>query len=380
MTHWSLPVATFLAIGIVIAGMVLRPFRSSGQGGAEGLVLAAEPPQILVPFFDDQKKLWGYMDEQGRTRIMAQFAAAGPFAEGRAQVMQPSPEPQFGAREETVLIIDEGGRTVFITKGQWHADTVYASGRIAIWEAGERWTYGVYDRDGRRVFSHDGTRPVFSEGLASFRGDAGDGYFDVNGKVAIAPAFWITREFSEGLAAVHVHSSTSPSAGYIDRTGAWAFKKRFTSPQRFSEGLAHVGEGFIDKSGKFVFRTPAGWRPRPFSDGLALIEDWSTGHRRFGFIARDGRWAIPPRFVAAGSFSEGLAAARDATTAGYIDKSGAFVITTAMGEPFKGGIARVQKSKGPLTGGRTLMRAGYIDKQGNWLRDWEEQPTPPALQ
>src|SRR5687767_10968631 len=83
---------------------------------------------------------------------------------------------------------------------------------------------------------------------------------------------------------------------------------------------------------------------------------------RFGYIDRDGRVAIQPRYEWAFPFSEGLAQVlirgkRDKFTA-YIDETGRVVIRPldGSGSKFSSGVARV------LFGASYL----YIDKRGRW--------------
>lgn len=49
--------------------------------------------------------------------------------------------------------------------------------------------------------------------------------------------------------------------------------------------------------------TTSGGRAHPFSDGLARIE----ANRKTGFIGRTGEFVIPPRFLAALDFANGMA-------------------------------------------------------------------------
>lgn len=80
---------------------------------------------------------------------------------------------------------------------------------------------------------------------------------------------------------------------------------------------------------------------------------------RYGFIDREGKFVVPPRFEAASFFWEGLAPVRFNGRWGYIDKSGALVIGyqfDAAGA-FIQGLARVE----------VRGREAYIDKQGKFI-------------
>jgi|GEM_PF-5320233 len=80
---------------------------------------------------------------------------------------------------------------------------------------------------------------------------------------------------------------------------------------------------------------------------------------RTGYIDRDGNPVIPPTFVAAGDFSEGLAAARSGGYYGYIDKTGQFVIPPSydFATAFSDNTGLVYKDGLPI----------YIDRRGNPL-------------
>lgn len=80
---------------------------------------------------------------------------------------------------------------------------------------------------------------------------------------------------------------------------------------------------------------------------------------RTGYIDREGNPVIPPAFVAAGDFSEGLAAARAGGYYGYIDKTGQFVIPPRydFATEFSDNTGLVYKDGLPI----------FIDRKGNKL-------------
>jgi hypothetical protein len=100
-------------------------------------------------------------------------------------------------------------------------------------------------------------------------------------------------------------------------------------------------------------------RAAPFSG------DWRElrhGERRglWGFVDGSGRWAIPPRFVQYGEFSEGMAwAAEKGTAFGYIDRTGAWAIRPRFrhATEFSEGLAAVEDREG---------RWGYVRPDGSW--------------
>lgn len=218
----------------------------------------------------------------------------------------------------------------------------------------------------------------FMEGLAAARQGERWGYVDVRGDWVIEPQFGDADPFSEGLAQVKIGDQYA----FIDSRGNQPFDRRFQATGAFSGGVAPVltrGKwGLIDRRGAFVLEpvldqieqcTEVWWnRTACFSGGLMAAK---LG-KLWGYLDRAGRWVIAPRFVQAGRFSEGLAAAAEAEgSVGYIDLRGRFVIAPQFehGTWFSNGRAVVQLPV--LSAGETggsppapLARLALIDSEG----------------
>ncbi len=90
---------------------------------------------------------------------------------------------------------------------------------------------------------------------------------------------------------------------------------------------------------------------------------------QWGYVTRDGEWAIDPRWDAAGPFSEGRAAVNDLGLWGVIDRKGNYVLGPVLSgrtplQPFSQGCAtaNVQKDGSP--------HAFFVDRAGRfWLYD-----------
>jgi hypothetical protein len=115
--------------------------------------------------------------------------------------------------------------------------------------------------------------------------------------------------------------------------------------------------GFKDDKGitiippKYVFA-------ESFSEGLACVGIGDNiPMAKYGFINEKGDWVIKPQFGAPGSFSEGLANVMKDYKWGYIDKTGKFVIEPQfqLCYGFRNGYAQVSKNR----------EWGIIDKKGN---------------
>lgn len=88
------------------------------------------------------------------------------------------------------------------------------------------------------------------------------------------------------------------------------------------DDVSHRVYGYVDREGREVI-APRFLAVLPFHEGLAAVrvaEGW-------GYIDATGRWVVRPAYLGASSFSQDRAAVRDASGAwGYIDRSGTMVI------------------------------------------------------
>jgi hypothetical protein len=185
------------------------------------------------------------------------------------------------------------------------------------------------------------------------------GYISQYGQVIVDFRYAAAENFSEGLAAVT--DPTEPLCyGYIDRRGNWVIKPRFDHAGEFRHGLAAAS------SREPVHRTD--WRQRmqallrgPQSLRRNKRKQWQPeSMRRYGYIDRNGEWAIKPRFLEAKPFSEGLAPVRTENGWCYIDICGVTMTSDHYQEagPFKRGVARI---------GRRFdgtIRYGLVDSSG----------------
>ena len=127
-----------------------------------------------------------------------------------------------------------------------------------------------------------------------------------------------------------------------------------------------VGRESFGYAGRSV-TLDTGWTDARWS----LTEGRAPARRgdRFGFLDRDGAWAIEPRFAAVAPFSEGLAAVQHEARWGAIDGDGAWVIAPAFESlgSFVGGLAVASRAR----------RFGHVDRRGAWIvhPEWKEVGT-----
>jgi hypothetical protein len=225
---------------------------------------------------------------------------------------------------------------------------------------------------------------AFSEGLAAVRIKSKWGYVDGKGTLAIPRQFDDAFEFREGLAPVRLFVAncvTKDPYGYVDRTGQYVIHPNYVWGARFSQGLARVQR--LDN--KVVFITP---EEKEICDGVAYHPKGDfTEERlvlmmvkgRFGYADTTGRVVIPPQYVDANDFHEGLAAAKiqvndpaetfgHGTRAGFIRPDGSWAF-----EPFL-------RSLGDLHDGLALAytkgKGGYVDAKGEWQIELTMNGTP----
>ena len=196
---------------------IIKPkYRSVDNDLAEGL------------FWVEADGKWGCVNEKGETVIGFKFEEPSSFSEGLAAVTLAN-NPEYPPNE--MGYIDKTG--AFVIAPQFSVAWKF-SGGLARVEMGGKMLY--INKQGKTVFT-------------------------------IANGFW-ADEFSEGLANVSIRKDSQNEVwGYINRKGDFVIKPQFQLAKPFYNGLAQVflngQEGYIDKSGKFVWKgkTNPMWQP-----------------------------------------------------------------------------------------------------------------------
>ncbi|HEV2859869.1 MAG TPA: WG repeat-containing protein [Pyrinomonadaceae bacterium] len=203
------------------------------------------------------------------------------------------------------------------------------------------------------------------------------GYADRSGHMVITPRFDEAGEFADGLAKVGVVDVKLPAVvgkpnvrwGYIDESGRDVVALRYYVLRDFAEGLAAAA---VLDAGEVEAMVPGRGR---------------RANLRWGYVDRQGREVIAPRFFEAGDFSEGLAAVDvggvDGSACGrphkfgYVDLTGVLRIEPrfAVAVSFRGGRARVGVGEQTYVG-RCLCCApkflgiyGYVNREGEFTPD-----------
>jgi hypothetical protein len=193
------------------------------------------------------------------------------------------------------------------------------------------------------------------------------GYIDKSGSLVITARFATASAFSEGLAAVQ--SEATGLWGYIDKTGAPVIEPQFAEASAFSEGAAPVRPepeglwGYVDSTGALVL-------PTEFSFAWGFSEGWARVRtdKKAGYIDKTGRWVLVLEdYLAVDEFSDGVAPvySYDADLYGFVNKAGKLVLKIRFQEAwgFTEGLAGVML---PPEGSQ-LGQYGYIDEDGDWI-------------
>jgi hypothetical protein len=279
----------------------------------------------------------------------------------------------------------------FVVEPQYSVDpNIFSESLAAVYEraSDSDRRAGFIDLTGKLVipmdFEYVGN---FSSGLAPAQTNGRVGYIDKSGEYIIPPQFDYAYDFSDGVAAV-CYSNDGFQCGYIDIEGKLLTPLDITSMDyqtQASEGYFTACHGTMDDC-QFRFTktdgTPANfgnftWAD-PFSDGLAAVQQRVGDDYLWGFINKEGRFAVKPMFAWVGKFGSGLAPvcignSPENCTIGFIDKFGKFQINPQFEyfemydsesnwgdypqHGFFEGLARVMVNK----------KIGYIDSTGKML-------------
>jgi hypothetical protein len=244
----------------------------------------------LSPVKEDE--FWGYVNPSGAMVIKPRFAHAMQFHNGVAsiklfdfefkQVRRTSPDAQW------TLLNTKGKHLNQAFDGlRAFRDPVPSTGPLAVVT-----TRPMQGRPRRQLINmkgdivgktfdeigeySEGLIPVVLEGLA--------GFADLKGQIVIKPVYRAAGSFCEGLAPVVVAGVEGDNVGFIDKSG------KLVIPAKFP-----IEEGYYVILPKNLYR---------FSEGLAVVPREGL----YGYIDKTGAWRVPPAFISARNFHDGVAA------------------------------------------------------------------------
>lgn len=276
----------------------------------------------FIPFL--QGEYYGYLDNDGNTKINPQYKQAYVF------------------KEDLALVQNSVGKYGYINKtGQYEIQAVYKDAK-AFYEGlalvlNENGNLQYIDKSGKVIIaltSNFQEATSFIEGLALVKQNEKYGFIDKKGKVVIPPVFESLSVFNDGFA---------------------VFREKTNQFDEF--GLEIYKFGFINRKGEKVI--PAQFdEMRLFTNKIAPVRI----DKLWGFINESGKFIINPQYDFAGNFVEGLCQVEQGELRGFIDQNGNFVINPQYKEAYafnKSGTAPV----------KSLMdgKWGYINIKGEYL-------------
>ncbi len=258
----------------------------------------------------------GFINTRGEAVILPQYEKGGSFEDGLALV----------TKDKRSTYINHDGEVAFDCPYPIATGFQEGRARVAIENGESKW--GYIDTAGKLVIpcKYDGA-PWFFGGLANVRRGDHDYFIDLEGnEVFQVPDGLNTGRFSEGL--VSFWSEEDRTAGFLDRTGKIVIgpNKDWSIAGEFSGGLAWVltkknGFGYINKQGEYAIQ--AKFRDaEDFSDGLAPAALFDG---LWGYVDRRGEFVIKPKFGYARKFRDGLGYVRFNGKWGYVDRMGEYV-------------------------------------------------------
>ena len=134
---------------------------------------------------------------------------------------------------------------------------------------------------------------------------------------------------------VFVNKNSIITISYRTQETAWVV-------HNFHDGLAQIGNQFINKQAKIVFRTNFNYTYNNFHDGLAAVQ---VKNQKYGFINKVGKFVIPAEFQnVLWGFRNGLTDVKINGKWGFINKKGVLVIPNKFEGvfPFHNGISSVE--------------------------------------
>lgn len=332
--------------------------------------------QISRLFPIEIKGKWGYMDNQGKMIIDAQYDMADDFKDGYAVV----------ALNNLPCVIDFGNKRVIDT-GLYRIIGYFSEGLSCVRDYQNHFFYidskgtkvirlsdSIYDArpfmNGVAVVANQFDRHEIKfevdistigfrfayinkkgnyitpfiyddaddmqDGIARVKKGTVFGLIDTSGTEIVKPVFSLLDEFFEGKAAANANGKW----GYINRKGEWVIPAQFDLTFDFNEGMAGFwlkGKyGFIDHTGKVA--VPAQFEQiRAFSEGKAAVQK----DGKWGFINTKGETVIPFNYDNATVFSEGMCAVVIKRHWGFIGSAGNLTVSPefdAVGS-FEDGVA-----------------------------------------
>lgn len=243
----------------------------------------SEGMAVTIKFLDSvgNKRLYGYINDQGKQVIPNIYIDATAFREGLAYVMNKEKRGFINKKGEIEIVL------------QNLVGYPFSGGVAAV--SDRNFQVGYINKYGELITPIEYDEPTeCSEGLLRVYKDGYFGYLKCDGTPYIDHKYQNALDFNEGMAWVGIiHQQHMTLWALINKQDTMLTDYRFNQVYDFSDGLAAVREGelwgFIDKSGKYVIE-PQFTSAASFVNGLA----WAAKHKEdlYGFINKQGEFVI----------------------------------------------------------------------------------------
>jgi hypothetical protein len=205
--------------------VVIKPQFCNAGDFSEGLAW-------VLTHYEEGCAKFGYIDKTGELVISDVYSIAGSFSGGLARVYD-NEKKLFG-------YIDKKG--AFASTRRFGGKDFSEAVTAVSLDGKSKWA--LVDAAGNYLTTAEveyATR--FSEGLMTVKSAGKWCYINKKGETVIETPFDTVRDFSEGLACVCNGGYHGGKWGYIDKTGKVVIEPRYHTTGDFSEGLAFVATG-----------------------------------------------------------------------------------------------------------------------------------------
>ena len=246
----------------------------------------------LYPAIKNTKegKIYGYINDSGSFIINPIYLNAYNFNNNDLAVVQD--KEGFG-------LINRKGE--YVVKPNYNSISEFKENR-AIFVLDDY--MGVLDEKGNIItnkkynFISDYNEGRALIGISSEEGNYKYGYIDLQGKEVIPPIYSEAISFNEGVALVKVKDK---EYNLIDINGKVINTYNYDFVSQYGDGLMVFGEsfegplGYINREGKIVIN-PKYKSAEGFKDGVAIVSESDSFIGPYGVIDKEGKYLYPPIF------------------------------------------------------------------------------------
>lgn len=343
---------------LIASVFVFCSFASSAQG-------ALFPARI--------GNLYGYIDKTGQLKIPATYRYAYLFSEGLASVELKDGKQGYINQKGVMVLKDlknpanfsEGLAAVMVGNKYGYIDKTGNMVIAANYKNAQEFKdglapvqldnghYGMINKEGKLVIDFKNAQTAYIDSWKHEKtvmvknGYNKSGFFyawlDINGDTVLKKNLPGAENFSEDLAAFHIHDG-QVKWGYMNRKGEIVIAPQYEAAGPFHSGMASVKLGnkwgYINKAGKMVI-APTYMECYDFSEGMAMVniskKIKSSYNDTMAFIDTTGKikFTCPPLYTSKGFFKNGLVSllVMEKNKTGYrqtyLNKNGKIVFKTS---------------------------------------------------